>query len=119
MSRNRQSIGHAAVVGFLQKEMLQPLHHSHRVNRNCLNLGYFTSGMPLASTLSQSRGCAPTDNLLVSARSSDVGLWPIASFRCLTAIWLLSVKSGHRMASNDGELGRKMTQLGHRRATLL
>jgi hypothetical protein len=31
--------------------------------------------MPLASTLSQSRGCAPTDNVLVSARSSDVGLW--------------------------------------------
>ena len=37
MSRNRQSIGHAAVVGFLQKEMPQPLHHSHRVNWNCLN----------------------------------------------------------------------------------
>jgi hypothetical protein len=36
----------------------------------------------LASTLSQSRGCAPTDNVLVSARSSDVGLWPIATFRC-------------------------------------
>src|SRR3984957_4418458 len=37
MSRNRQSIGHAAVVGFLPKEMLQPLHHSPRVNWNCLN----------------------------------------------------------------------------------
>src|ERR1700733_5802132 len=41
MSRNRQSIGHAAVVGVLPKEMLQPLHHSHRVNRNCLNLALF------------------------------------------------------------------------------
>src|SRR5271169_4026790 len=41
MSRNRQSIGHAAVVRFLPKEMLQPLHHSHRVNRNCLNLALF------------------------------------------------------------------------------
>ena len=37
MSRNRQSIGNTAVVGFLQKEMLQPLHHSHRVNRNRLD----------------------------------------------------------------------------------
>src|SRR5580692_11651741 len=41
MTRNRESIGHAAVVGFLPKEMLQPLHHSHRVNRNCLNLALF------------------------------------------------------------------------------
>jgi hypothetical protein len=41
MSGNRQSIGHAADVGFLQKEILRPLHHSHRVNRNCLNLGLF------------------------------------------------------------------------------
>jgi hypothetical protein len=41
MTRNRQSIGHAAVVGFLPKEMLQPLHHSHRVNRNCINLALF------------------------------------------------------------------------------
>ena len=41
MTRNRQSIGHTAVVGFLPKEMLQPLHHSHRVNRNCLNLALF------------------------------------------------------------------------------
>jgi hypothetical protein len=35
--------------------------------------------MPLASTLSPSRGCAPTDNVLVSGRSSDVadcaGFW--------------------------------------------
>jgi hypothetical protein len=31
--------------------------------------------MPLASTLSPSRGCASTDNVLVSFRSSDVGLW--------------------------------------------
>src|SRR6202035_195976 len=38
MSRNRQCIGDAAVVGFLLKEMLQPPHHSHRVNRNCLTL---------------------------------------------------------------------------------
>jgi hypothetical protein len=35
--------------------------------------------MPLVSTLSQPRGCAPTDNALVSARSSDVGLWPQAA----------------------------------------
>jgi hypothetical protein len=41
MSRNRQSVGHAAVVGFPPKEMLQPLHHSHRVNWNCLNLVLF------------------------------------------------------------------------------
>jgi hypothetical protein len=33
--------------------------------------------MPLASTLSPSRGCASTDNVLVSFRSSDVGLWQI------------------------------------------
>jgi hypothetical protein len=33
--------------------------------------------MPLASTLSPSRGCAPTDNVLVSGRFSDVGLWQI------------------------------------------
>ena len=38
MSRNRQRIAHAAVVGFLLKEMLQPPHDVHRANRNCLNL---------------------------------------------------------------------------------
>jgi hypothetical protein len=31
--------------------------------------------MPLASTLSPLRGCASTDNVLVSFRSADVGLW--------------------------------------------
>src|ERR1700733_14566740 len=51
MSRNRQCIGDAAVVGFLLKEMLQPPHHSHRVNRNCLNLRLVYLGVPLASTL--------------------------------------------------------------------
>src|SRR5579862_4823716 len=69
MSHNRQCTGHAAVVGFLLKEMLQPPHQSHRVNRNCLNLALVYLGMPLASTLSQSRGCSPTDSVLVSGRS--------------------------------------------------
>jgi hypothetical protein len=34
MPRKRQSVGHAAVVGFPQKEMQQPFHHGHRVIRN-------------------------------------------------------------------------------------
>src|SRR5579863_6896875 len=72
MFRNRQCTGHAAVVGFLLKEMLQPPHQSHRVNRNRLNLALVYLGMPLASTLSQSYGYSATDNVLASGRSSDV-----------------------------------------------
>jgi hypothetical protein len=51
MPRKRQSVGHAAVVGFPQKEMQQPFSTTATGSSGIDSTWrYFTLGMPLAST---------------------------------------------------------------------
>ena len=73
MSRDRQSIGHAAVVRFLQKEVLQPLHHSYPV-----------IGTALTSVLFYLRHAFGFNTFSVTRMCSDrqrVGLRPLQRCR--------------------------------------
>src|ERR1700729_4538228 len=82
MSRNRQCIGDAAVVGFLLKEMLQPPHHSPRVNRNCLTLalvylrhafGFNAFSVTRMFSDRQRVGLRPLQRCLLMARNGPAG----------------------------------------------
>ena len=102
MSRNRQSIGHAAVVGFLQKEMLQPLHHCYPVNRNCLNLALFYLRHAFGfNTFSVTRMCSDRQR---------VGLRPLQRCRLVA-----QMRSADRVAQCPSSGSRLNRSTQHRR----